>query len=625
MTGDGSTQEPTEADARIAAESLALRRSALDPLRAIGAAESAGFSSDTAERHALAELLERLEDVGTVVLSGDPEGRSRVTALLVADAWVRGEERVLFVGPRPRAVDRLCARCERDLIEVRNERGAYTGAGLFWVPDLDAAPPGLGGADPFARVIHVGAPVDGPPWSGPTVWVTDELDGVAAPALVLTPARRHGAPTGPEGEAVDAVLQEPLLCLEPALGPLARRAAEGTNADRGAVLGRLTTRLGRMVRAARAKRSDDGAETARQLASDHDGIDDGMLAAALDAAGAGAAELAALEAERARLEELRATLTGANDPVFELLMVRARAALAAGNGAALVLPGRASREAALEALGDSVAAGESVEDRLAAARAGAVAVVSLAEHREERLDRVAYAGLRVIADARSPIPEATELVGEGTSDDAPTVADDFTHELDADEEQWAHWRRVLALDAPLAHPTARDAVERGRERSAHPWRLARLRRDEGDALVVIGESRDWEPAHPTLDEGVFHAELELLRVARVRLERALADARSTWARARTELAKRRRAAESAIEEARRRKERALGDDARRDAARALEEAEAALAPLDDEARTLMATHDAERRRAFERFATRSTVEAIEDDGASSHPGARVAG
>ncbi len=618
------SDQPGDADARIAAESLTLRRAALDPIRAVAAAESAGFAAEPTERAALGGLLERLEDLGSATLGGDREGRTRIATLVVADAFVRGEERILWVGPRPRALDRLCARCERRLVEVRNERGAYGGAGVFWLRDLESAPPGLGGAEPFARVVHVGAPIDETPWQGASVFVRAVEGAVDAPALTVPAAVEHCRPASPEANAADAALREPLLCLEPSLGPLARRAASGTNADRRAVLGRLTTRLGRMVRAARAKRSDDGAETARQLASDHDGIDEALLEEALVVTAMATPDAETLEAERARLEELRASLD--SDPILELLVERARAALAEGVGAALVLPGRASREAAIERLGDVVANGESVEKRLEAARAPAVAVLGVAEHRDERLDRLAYDGLRVIADVRTPIDEATELIGEGPEHTADAPAPLPTPDLDADDSWWAHLRATLALDSPTAHPSSRAAIAEALERSPAPWSLAHLRRGEGDALIIAGPEREREPSFRTIEEGVFHAELALLRVARVRLERALGAARDRWTSGRAELASRRRAAESAIEDARRRKERALGDDARRDAARALEEAEARLAPLDDDERSLAETHEADRERALERFAARGSVEAVSDgDAPSSHPRARVVG
>lgn len=613
----GASDQPTKAYGRIAAESLVLRRSALDPMRAVAATDAAGFRAATGERNALGDLLERLEDQGAPTLGGDAEGRERLATLAMADAMVRGSQRLLWIGARPRAVDRLCERCGWRLVEVRNERGAYAGAGLFWVADLETAPPGLGGADPFDRVVHVGA-IDEAPWQGPTIALGERGD-VVAPAFDRPPPAEHRVPRSAAAEAVDSALEGSLLSLEPALGPLARRAASGTNADRRAVLGRLTTRLGRMVRAARAERTDDGTETARQLASDHDGVDAELLRDALAERATSAPSVAALEAERETLDALDAALAAKPDPALERLVEEAGSA----EGAVLVLPGRASREALAERLGHGAADG-SVDARLEAARRGAVAIVGVAEHRDARLDRVAYEGLRVIAMDSVPIRAADAIVGEGEpTKNAPRPTTE--REPDEHEARWSGWREVLGLTTAAAHPEARETITAALAFGAEPWTLARLRREEGEALLIIGGTCALGPAFDTRTEAAFHADLRLLAVARRRLERALESARERWRSAEADRAARHGAAESAVEDARRRQARSLGDDARGEATRAIADAEEALEALRAEKRTLAEHHDTERRRALDRFAAAPTIDPMNDDAAppTSHPSARL--
>lgn len=618
LMAEGASDLETHADRRIAAESLVLRRSPLDPVRAVAAAETAGLRATPAEREILGALLERLEDAGAVTLGGPAEGRARLAALAVADAFLAGASRVLWIGERPRAVDRLCDRCERPLVEVRNERGAYAGEGVFWIASLEGAPPGLGGAEPFDRVVALEA-VGEPPWRGPTLWAPDaegpDDEPLRAPPLDTPPPAFFRRPRSEAAAAVDAALDEPLRCLEPGLGPLARAAARSTHADRAAVLGRLLTRLGRMIRAARAGRADDGVETARQLASDHDEV---ARANVEDAAGAGDEDAATLEAERERLQTLLAGLEG-EDPLLALLIERARTA---EGGVALVVPGRAARDALAEAFAERLADGDDAHERLDAARAGAIAIVGLAEHRAERLDRAAYEGLRVIATVA--LPEATERVEEGEPAEIPAPAPPPEPPLDGDEVRWARWRARLRLEMPTAHPRARALITEALALSAAPWTLAHLRRPEGEALLVAGAGRGDEPGAATLEEARFHAELALLRVARRRLERALRRTRDRWRADADALEQRRRATERELVDARRRRSRALGEAARREAQGTIAKVEAALAQLDEEARSLAGAHDARRREALERFAARAHLEAA--DAASpdaSHPRARV--
>ncbi len=617
----------SEASARIAAESLALRRSPLDPLRATGAAEGAALEPSPVERAILGDLLERLADpsLAEATLAGDPEGAARLATLVVADALLAGASRLLWVGPRPRSVDRLCERCALRLVSVRNERGAYDGEGLFWVADLESAPPGLAQADPFDRVVTAEVPAE-PLWRAPTLVLGEAGAAVSAPAVARPAPATSLHPPCPAATAIDEALVSDLRCLEPGLGPLARAAAAGSPSNRIATLKRLETRLGRMVRAARAGRSDDGAETARQLASDRDGSE-ALLTAALEASAPPlATDIEALEAEREHLASLREALEGSADPVVQTLSERAQAAVAEGVGVALVLPRRGTRDALAASLADRLATAADVDERLDEARRGpAVALLSLAEHRSHRLDPVTLERMRVLAHADAPIPAAHELVGEGEPRER-VPEPETTTATDPARERWAHWRAALGLSVATAHPEARAAIAAAHQQSAAPWSIAHLRREEGDALLVVGEERAHERTFASLEEASFVAELELLRVARRRLERSLDAARDTWRRAQAALRERERAVTQRIEEARRRKARASGSEARREAGEALTEAEQALEPLRAEARALDEAHRADRQAALERFAARAALTEAEAEAArSSHPQERLHG
>lgn len=622
MSGNAAS----EAEVRIAAEALALRRAPLDPLRAVAAAECAGLEVSTTERALLGDLLERLGDraLASAALTGDPEGASRLATLVVADAIHRGATRLLWVGPRPRSVDRLCERCAVRLVAVRNERGAYDGDGLFFVDELEGAPPGLAQAAPFDRVV-TSEPLADPPWTGPTLALGGDEGALRAPAVERPEPALSLHPPSPSAAAVDEALAGALCSLEPGLGPLARAAAGGSKSNRVAALKRLETRLGRMVRAVRAGRVDDGEETARQLASDRDGSG-GLLAAALAADHDTSFAVDELEAERARLADLRATLEAEPDPIVDALVAHAREALEAGRGVAIVVPGRGTRDALVASLGDEVARTGAVDERLAAARRGpAIAILSLAEHRSERLDPVSLGELRVLAHRDAPIAAADTLVGEGEpctrerTPRAPTSPDPAS-------DRWQRWRQTVGLTVATAHPEARAAIADALRNDPTPWSIAHLSREEGEVLLVVGQARADGLAFDSTAEASFDAELALLRVARSRLERALAAARHRRQKAHDRLRTRRRTAEQRIEEARRRKARASGEDARREAAEELAEAEEALGPLRAEAESIDDAHRAERRAALDRFAARASIGSRGTDSpTSSHPRERLHG
>ena len=638
----GSVSQPDE---RSIAEAIALPRSPLDPLRGVAAADAAGLRLTSPEAQVLAALLDRLGDAegeasAPLVLRGDPEPRSRLLALLLADALVRGARRFLWVGPRPRAIDRLAERCALRLHEVRPARGAYAGEGLLWVPSLEDAPPGLGQAAAFERVIApLGAPED-PPWNGhatllhgapeeplphgPIGWVAQAPRDEGEEPRYLPVPHTPGAGEDP-AEVARTVLSEGLHALTPApLDELALRAAAGSNAALGATLRRLETRLGRMARAARAGRADDGLETARQLVDDRGETlapeAEGALKERPEGEGAPTAE--ELEAERAQLADLRGTVEAAGDPALDLLAETARSALKDG-GVCVVVASNAARTALSPRLRDVLVETDDPSDarhldaRLdAARREPAIVLLAAREYRDARLDRVALTGLTVIRLAGDAHCEADIVVGAEPRQRAveriaeprlPAQAHDTALEgdttLEAAAEAWRSWRSVLGLKAPVGHPSALEPIERALALPPRAHAVYRLEGDGGCQLLLVGD----EPLaglapRPTLAEAHFEASLALLPLANRRLDRRLQAAREARTRALARLEARRRAARAQLEDCRKRHAKAMGPEARAAGATAVTEAEAALRALDAERGAIDASHTEARRAALARFA-----------------------
>ena len=637
----GSVSQPDE---RSIAEAIALPRSPLDPLRGVAAADAAGLRLTSPEAQVLAALLDRLGDgegegSAPLVLRGAPEPRARLLALLLADGLVRGLRRFLWVGPRPRAIDRLAARCALRLHEVRPARGAYAGEGLLWVPSLEDAPPGLGQADAFELVVAPLGAAEDPPWKGHATLLQGAPEeplpevpigwAARAPRDAVNEPRYLPVPHAPRADGDPAEVARTLLCeglhaLTPApLGELARRAAAGSNAALAATLRRLETRLGRMARAARAGRADDGLETARQLVDDRGET----LAAEAEEAlkdGPGSAATPAAEeheAERAQLASLRAAVEAAGDPALDLLAATARNALKDG-GVCVVVASNAARAALSPRLRDVLVEPDAPSDpghldaRLdAARREPAIVLLAAREHRDARLDRMALTGLTVIRLAGDTRCEADIVVGTGderTSDERtgderadaplrPRLVDAAA--IDAAAVAWRSWRSALKLKAPVGHPSAREPIERALALPPRTHAVYRLEGEGGCRLLLVGD----EPLagltpRPTLAEAHFEEALALLPLANRRLDRRLEAGREARTQALARLEARRRAAEAQLEERRKRHAKAMGPEARAAGATAVTEAEAALRGLDAERAAIDASHAEARRAALARFA-----------------------
>ena len=593
----------TELDQRVVAEAIELDRTPDDPLRAVAAAHGAGVILLAGEPEAFAAIVARLGAEAPCRLTGEAEPLARLTALVVADAVHRGLRRLLWVGARPRAVDRACGRTGLPLHEVRPERGAYTGEGLFWVPSIPGAPPGLGRAEPFDRVACA-SEAPRPPWTGPTLWLGPGGESVPAPAGPRSAQRTVPIPVTEPAEAVDRALRTSLLVLDPApLGSLAQQAARGSGAARVATLHRLETRLGRMIRAHRAQRLDDGIETAHRLAEDRgDALDPEQLRAMKSALVAQASRRA-LEAEREQLATLRQALQ--DDGTLDELVELARQ----GAPALAVVASRSVEEAVRQRLGpDAASATDSptdLEERLARARERSlVAVARDGELLEARVDSVALAGLRTYRlDDGGPF--RAEVVVSDRVRVATEEAQRAVSEALPDERAiWERWCLALDLDEAPSHPRARARIEAA---LGTPTRvtIARLCTASGARLLLVGEA-DAPPGtriHPTMPQARFDEALALLPSSTAILEHQIGRARDERAAARAQLERRRTSAEDHVGEARRRLERALGPADREKATGSLAEAEALLVALAEEAETLERAFEAARRSALARFAT----------------------
>ncbi|MAQ14124.1 MAG: hypothetical protein CMN30_04920 [Sandaracinus sp.] len=592
----------SEVEKRAIAEALRLRRAPHDPLRAVAAADSAGLRLRVGEPEVFRAAVDLLDLEGTVTLDGEPEPRARLLALLLGDGLARGGRRFLWVGPRPRAVDRAAARSALPLHEVRAERGAYDGEGLFGIAAVTGAPPGLGRAAAFDGVF---APLDDDvPATGPAV-------RVGPGGLRTLPDRRGEAAVvavaeGPAAREARAVLDEALAVLDPApLGELARAAARGSTAALVATLRRLETRLGRMVRAHRAQRSDDGLETAEQLCWERGAAlgdpDRDAILAALSLQ----TPRRALEDERERLASLRAAAEAEGDPAVDALV---------GTGARLlVVASRAAQEAARARL-PAAAAAEDVVERLEQARDGAVAVVRDDELRSARVDRVMRAGLPSARLDDGGATEADTLVSlerdarEGVAPPAAELA------CSAEAALWRDWCAALELQAPPTHPDAASSMEAA---LAGPTELSlgHLADATGARLFALGDAPEGIPGYPDLAEALFAEGRALLPTATARLDRALGAARSERALALAAFARAQDAAAERVAEAERKTARALSADERTGGEQSIHDAREAAAALD--ATPIEDAYRRARTAALVTFATPPTLDAtypVDGDG-----------